>query len=966
MSTPPIIQQISSNHKLEIKPFSGDSLEAFKRYGRKEEDKNYYYLQGDEIVGLKLRTNGLEHADFLQDLSLAHLKVLHLGENNLSSLTIPEHMTSLTWLNVEDNQTLKHLSLPDELPELEEVLLSDSGLEALHLPTCSKLKKLDVSRNRLQEFTFSAACPELWWLDLSGNEELKELHIPGEFAKLRFAYFYKSGLQMLATDGSLPELKVLDLEENKLGRWPENFLLPEGMETLYLNGNPIENIPETVRGSGERHNSINDVRPYLLSIIDKEKREYLHQAKMILVGNGEVGKTSIRIRLLDTKAPLPKKKDRTPGLDIVPYELKQLTKELTGLETPIDFQLNIWDFGGQGKYREVQQLFFSPQSLYLFVTACDDTPEEKESYVSFDYWMSLVHALSYDREQEQSSPVIHVVNKIDKERMDIDQTAHNRFGNVEEFHAISCKDLTNFETLRKAIPRVLPKVGQGVFRDKYNEDWLWVMKELQRRQEEHHIAYQEYRDELCKDRLDDEQARAWLRTLDRIGTIIYFGEYEELRDWIILNPNWVKKAVFEVIDSGEQNPIPQWRFEKQIWSHYSHQERVKLLELLQAYNLAYVQQDAYGEHEFVIPALLEKEAPDFKALLPQDVSSLKLRFAFRPFLPAGTVNKLMVRLKDYIYRGLMWKDNVVLHHPDSNAYGHIEEDWQNHFVYLSLCGEDLSAIYTLVSSTVESLNDDFKNTKFLKGLEFAVEGYDGEDWLEGRLLQKFHADLFGFLGGHPQGERKKLQPSPSIVDETKKILFICSSPKGKKLLDFGNDFKHIERARQLADNRDRYTVPEIKTSVETDELLHILTKYQPDILHFSLHSSKSEGLYFENAMGDPEPITPEDFKDIIETYISDPDGKGKIETVILSCCNSVSYGKAITGFADHIVATKDFFPDEAAVLYTRDFYKMLFNDKDIAYAHRTAQTAIKRKKYPTDGYKYPIHEIPVLIKNNPQ
>lgn len=52
--------------------------------------------------------------------------------------------------------------------------------------------------------------------------------------------------------------------------------------------------------------------------------------------------------------------------------------------------------------------------------ACDDILEEKESYVVFDYWMLLVYVLSYDWEQECFSLVIYVVNKIDKEWMDID------------------------------------------------------------------------------------------------------------------------------------------------------------------------------------------------------------------------------------------------------------------------------------------------------------------------------------------------------------------------------------------------------------------------------------------------------------------------------------------------------------------------------------------------------------------
>ena len=97
---------------------------------------------------------------------------------------------------------------------------------------------------------------------------------------------------------------------------------------------------------------------------------------MVLVGNGEVGKTSIRIKLLDKTAPLPQKHERTPGLDVKPYAVRGLEKAITKLPEAIDFQLNIWDFGGQGKYREVQQLFCSRKTLYLFITAHDDLPKK--------------------------------------------------------------------------------------------------------------------------------------------------------------------------------------------------------------------------------------------------------------------------------------------------------------------------------------------------------------------------------------------------------------------------------------------------------------------------------------------------------------------------------------------------------------------------------------------------------------
>ena len=211
------------------------------------------------------------------------------------------------------------------------------------------------------------------------------------------------------TFSELPSLQILDLEKNKLETLFFDLVYASELSTLYLSGNPIKNIPDTVLGTGDRHNSAEEVMAYLNSMEESDNKKGieslekgveirknmipLRQAKMVLIGNGEVGKSSIRVKLLDKKAPLPKETDRTPGLDISSYLIKHLSPEITQLKNAINFNLNIWDFGGQGKYREIQQLFCNPKTLYLFVTAVDDVPT-KEDYIGFEYWLSMVNGYS--------------------------------------------------------------------------------------------------------------------------------------------------------------------------------------------------------------------------------------------------------------------------------------------------------------------------------------------------------------------------------------------------------------------------------------------------------------------------------------------------------------------------------------------------------------------------------------------
>jgi internalin A len=81
----------------------------------------------------------------------------------------------------------------------------------------------------------------------------------------------------------------LHLRNNKLKELPRNFLAMEALESLYLYGNNITGIPKEVIATGEYDNSRDSVWDYLKSL-ERDEARFLHQAKMILVGNGEVGK----------------------------------------------------------------------------------------------------------------------------------------------------------------------------------------------------------------------------------------------------------------------------------------------------------------------------------------------------------------------------------------------------------------------------------------------------------------------------------------------------------------------------------------------------------------------------------------------------------------------------------------------------------------------------------------------------
>jgi|GEM_PF-1252534 len=744
-----------------------------------EEKRPKYVLDetGSHVIALNLAKLDIDDDKWDQVLEVidpAQLRALNLSDNKLTRFTT-EGLPRLETLNLNGNGALTAFSFPvGGLKSLVRAELNECAFAELVVPAgMSALQALNVRFGKLARLVFEGDCPVLEVLDVRDNQ-LAELSLPAGFGRLGYLNVDRNGLESIRFGGKMAALHSLWLKENKLTALPEGLLDMEALEALYVYGNAFEGIPPEVISGEKGGNSFSTVISYLERAAVSEMLP-LHQAKMILVGNGMVGKSSIRIKLLDPKAPLPKPEERTFGLEIIPFPLMDLPPALTKLDKSINFLLNIWDFGGQGKFRELQQLFCSRKSLYLYVTSHDDLPE-KDDYMGLEYWLSMVNAYSFD--EDRHSPVIHVVNKIDEKTSLVDQRQiKETFGNIDSFEKISCEELTNFEDLIKAIRNALPKVSKDVFTSRYPKEWLEVKRQLENRQKDNHISYENYWEDICRpNKLKEQEARDWLRILDRIGTVIYFGDNQDLKNWIILNPSWVKDAIYRVVedvDAIEHEGVLSRRKLDRIWQEdkekkmpgLTEQERDKMIQLMLAYKLCYDQQNSRGETEYVVPALFSNK----KRLIPAHLKqpNLEVKFHYKPFIPAGTVNKLIVTVQSgrwasfaaeipsevdvkrwgghgnvRVYEDLIWRNNVVLHDPGHNAYAWVTEDWEDQAVYLNLFGKDTEALFGAVAQQLESIKAELVATKYIAHLEIDAQGWLEDEWVPLKTLVKLKRDFF--------------------------------------------------------------------------------------------------------------------------------------------------------------------------------------------------------------------------------
>lgn len=220
-------------------------------------------------------------------------------------------------------------------------------------------------------------------------------------------------------------------------------------------------------------------------------------------------------------------------------------------------------------------------------------------------------------------------------------------------------------------------------------------------------------------------------------------------------------------------------------------------------------------------------------------------------------------------------------------------------------------------------------------------------------------DLEKLFDKYNMANIRKIEEGMKAEPAKKSILFITSNPTDSNPIDFGEQFKILSEALKSGSDRDYFVLLNIETGVERENLIDILYTKQPDFLHITLHASEINGLYFQGVMKKPDPMTAQEFADCLKCL----NELQKVpEAVILCACNSLTHAEAVKAYCRFAVGTNYVFPEDAAVVYAKNFYNALFNGMAVEFCHRRAIHGIQYHKPsfdPIDNNE--VYTIPQLI-----
>ena len=466
------------------------------------------------------------------------------------------------------------------------------------------------------------------------------------------------GLKALPAElWSLSDLRTLSLARNQLAALPPEIASLAQLQEIRLDGNQLPAALLAAHDEG-----VGSLLAYLRSL---EEAEPCYEGKLLLVGDGNAGKTSCLHRLLTGRFV---KRSTTHGVEVKQLKLNHPVRKI---ERPL--VLNCWDFGGQDVYRVTHQFFYSPEAFYLLVW----NPREKARREGLQDWLEQIRLRVGAR-----AHVLLVATHADEDRRGyrIDYTGlKEQFGDMLvgqlEVDSRSGKGINKLKRIvAKELVR-LPHVGEPISRR-----WMAAQEDLlaQRPQAPRH-AWDEIADRHGVPMDQRTPALAWLHA---IGRVVHFADDLYLREVIVTDPEWLTKAIGYLIADRStldaKGELAHVRL-SEIWLHHRdphgpayHREHLPfLLRLTERFDITYRIPDR--DDMSLVGELVPEAAPAELPWQPFPATGerqLSLACQLPAALP-GLMPRLIVRTHRYT-TGRHWLRGAHLEHQRQEATALLE------------------------------------------------------------------------------------------------------------------------------------------------------------------------------------------------------------------------------------------------------------------------------------------------------
>jgi GTPase SAR1 family protein len=570
----------------------------------------------------------------------------------------------------------------------------DEVLRVIEEAARNERTKLNLSGNQLTSLPEEIAeLKNLTELNLSENQLTS---LPSEIVELKnLTELNLSENQLTSLPSEIVELKNLAelyLTGNQLTSLPLEIVELKNLTGLYLYGNPLESPPPEIAERG-----IEAIRSYFKSL--KGEKQPLNEVKVLLVGDGGAGKTSLVKQLLGEE--FDRHEPQTHGINLRDWKVE-------------DIHVHFWDFGGQEIMHATHQFFLSKR-----LNKIDENP-------SFN------------------------VNR---------KFLQEKYKGIIGFYRVSCANGQGIKGFTGALSKALTNVE--LTETTWATSWFNVKTQLEDMTEnfitideykemcsgeditmtENFITIDEYK-EMCsgEDITEKTDQDALADFLNDLGVILHFKDFE-LLDTYVLDPKWLTEAVYRILNSknlADSNGVLKLdllgeilKKEAETYYYYPPEKYRYIIDLMKKFELCY----EIDKETVLLPDLLEVQEPKFN--FDYDAA---LKFVIQyDFLPRSVMPRFIVKMHRDIASELRWRTGVVLEDKAFHSTAVIKADELDERIYIYVDGEQKRDYFSTIRKIFRDINDSFEELEAKEMVplpdndEFAIEyeeliGYE----LEGR------------------------------------------------------------------------------------------------------------------------------------------------------------------------------------------------------------------------------------------
>jgi internalin A len=651
--------------------------------------------QLSNLTQLDLRINQIsEIPEAIAQLS--NLTQLYFSENQITS--IPEaigQLSNLTELDLMSNQITVIPEAIGQLSNLTQLYLGINQITIIPeaIGQLSNLTLLDLMSNQITVIPEAIRqLSNLTLLDLMDNEITAIPEAIGQLSNLTQLYLSNNQITLIPEAiGQLSNLTRLYLDSNQITSIPEAIRGMEKLEQLYLQGNPIPIPPEILQGD------LRTILDFYFQTRNPNDTEELYEAKLLIVGEGEAGKTTLAKKLLKPDYKLQKQEPSTEGIDVSRWEFPHNGKT---------FRVHIWDFGGQEIYHATHQFFLTERSFYILLV------DNRRENPNLCYWLSIIELLS------SASPVLLVHNEKQDRRCEINVSQlRGDFANLKESLNTNLADNRGLDELQRYLQNNITQLDHiGI---PIPKRWANVRHVVENSaQGKNRIPVSEFYEICAQQGFDKSDKPAMLgvsKYLHHLGIILHFQKDPILKHLVILRPEWATNAVYKVTDN-EQVIANYGHFTdenlSEIWSDDEYDDlHDELLQLMKSFKVCY---EIGKSGNYIAPQRLPLEPPKYDW---DDSDNLIVRYEYE-FMPKGIITRLIVEMHRFIYRikstDFVWREGVLL--TDNYATAEVIENYHQREIRIRVFGNQKTYLLNKIRTKLEEIHADYD--KRLKYQEF--------------------------------------------------------------------------------------------------------------------------------------------------------------------------------------------------------------------------------------------------------